>query len=197
MVKEVERSVDPANEPVTVLSVRQDGRIDSTEDDASLERYITTARIYFEDVYDLTFFTTTWKTYWEAFETPLIVPRPPYASVTTLQYIDKDGATQTLTENTDFVVDSHGLKGLAQIKPAEDQSWPTDVETEGYNAVILTYVAGYASLAAIPEPMLQALRQTVIRMFGHPEGVAEKMLYEDGLLPATELIGMDRSPHVA
>lgn len=190
MAKEVERSVGPTSEPLTAEDVRQHTRIRQTEEDPLFEKYITSAREQIEAMYDRTFFTTTWKAYWDRFETPLILPRPPYQSpLTSLTYVDEDGNTQTLTENTDFVVDSKSLH--AMLKPAEGLSWPSAVEGDGYNAVIATYVGGYSTVATIPASMVQAVRLAVELLAERYGAYDERQLHEvpfnniDSLMYAT------------
>lgn len=159
MAKIVERSVEATLIPLAAADLREHSRILQTAEDTYIESCIQAARTYFEDVNDMTFLTTTWKAYWERFETPLIIPRPPYASVTTLTYVNENGVATGLTENTDFVVDNKSM--FAEVKPYEGLSWPSDVEDDGYNAVVLTFVAGYTTVAAIPATWIHAMRLAV------------------------------------
>jgi len=159
MAKIVERSVEATLIPLTAADVREHSRINQTEEDPYIESCIQAARTYFEDVNDMTFLTTTWIAYWERFETPLIIPRPPYATVTTLTYVNENGVVTGITEGTDFVVDNKSM--FAEIKPYEGLSWPSDVEDDGYNAVVLTFVAGYTTVAKIPENFIHGLRMAV------------------------------------
>jgi len=159
----VERSAEATLVPMTAADFREHGRVIQTAEDTIIEKYIQVARTYYEDVNDMTFLTTTWKAYWERFETPLIIPRPPYVTVTTLTYTNENGVETPITEGTDFVVDSKSM--FATIKPYEGLSWPSDVEDDGYNAVTLTFVAGYTAATLIPEPWLQGLRLAVEVMY--------------------------------
>ena len=194
MAKEPERSVEATLVPLTAEDVRKHCRIIQTAEDSLIEDYIQSARTYFEDVYDLTILTTTWKAYWDRFVTPLVIPRPPYVSTTTLTYTDEAGATQTLTENTDFVVDSKSK--YATIKPAESTSWPSDVEDDGYNAVTLTYVAGYTSAANIPATWLQALRLCVELMVERYGAYVERAVQEMPINNIDAMIGAYSVPQI-
>lgn len=70
---------------------------------------------------------------------------PPLQSVTSITYVDTDGATQTLAASQ-YLVDAKSQP--ARIRPAYGLSWPS--AREQANAVIVRFVAGYGAAAAVP-----------------------------------------------
>ncbi|MBK8916484.1 MAG: hypothetical protein IPM64_18105 [Phycisphaerales bacterium] len=70
----------------------------------------------------------------------IVIPHVPLVSVVSVQYVDSDGATQTVSA-ADYAVNSHATPSF--ITPAYGVEWPTTREQE--QAVIVTYDAGYAS----------------------------------------------------
>jgi uncharacterized phiE125 gp8 family phage protein len=75
----------------------------------------------------------------------IYLPKSPVQSVTSITYVDENGATQTLASDqyrTDLVSEP------ARITPAYDVTWPTIRNVT--NAVTVTYVAGYGAAADIP-----------------------------------------------
>jgi len=167
-------------------------RLTQTDDDPNIELYITAAREYLEDIHGISFFTTTWKAYYSGLVGVLEIPRRPVQSVTSLVYTDEDGASQTLTEDTDFVVDYKSV--IPTIKEAEDATWPSDIEDDAYNPVTLTFVAGYATVATIPTPWIHALRLMVELMAERYGPLAEKAYAEIPMNNVHAMIGAYAGP---
>jgi uncharacterized phiE125 gp8 family phage protein len=78
------------------------------------------------------------------------LPLPPLVSVTSIDYLDPDLATQTLAADQYILLDGP----LASIEPAPGLCWPST----GCHprAVQITYVAGYGPPAAVPGPIRTA-----------------------------------------
>jgi len=70
---------------------------------------------------------------------------PPLQSVTSITYVDPDGATVVLAADQ-YLVDAKSQP--ARIAPAYGLSWPSTREQA--NAVIVRFVAGYGAAAAVP-----------------------------------------------
>jgi uncharacterized phiE125 gp8 family phage protein len=103
--------------------------------------------------------TQTWKTYRADFprtypRAPWRLPAPPLQTVTAIQHIDRDGATQTVDASTYIVVAPHGGAGYIQLKDGE--TWPADVEDRA-DAISVEFVAGYGVAASVPKPIVQAM----------------------------------------
>jgi len=78
--------------------------------------------------------------------------RYPVQSVTSISYIDGNGATQTL-HSSKYVVDTTGA--FCRIAPAAGQSWPG--LRNQIKAVTVTYTAGWSSTSDIPEDLKTAM----------------------------------------
>lgn len=95
----------------------------------------------------------TWRLSLPAFPSgPIMLPLPPLQSVTSVTYLDKDGVRQTLGDTgaspagEDYSVVTDAEVGY--VAPAFGKSWPSG-RRQG-DAVQITFVAGYASPAAVP-----------------------------------------------
>lgn len=80
------------------------------------------------------------------------LPYPPLQSVTSITYVDANGATQTLA-TAEYVVQTDTLPG--QIALAYGKYWPTTRSQE--NAVTITYVAGYGAPSSVPARLRAAM----------------------------------------
>ena len=93
--------------------------------------------------------------------------------MTTLEYIDTAGETQTL-DSANYDVDTDAEP--ARIKPAYGLSWPSTRDV--IQAVILTYKAGYASADDVPEDIKHAIKLLVGHWYVHRESVSSLTLKE-------------------
>ena len=84
------------------------------------------------------------------------VPYPPLVSVTSIQYVDTAGDTQTLS-TANYTVDTTMEPG--RIVPAYNCIWPTTRNV--INAVTLTYLAGYGAAADVPDSVKAAIKLLV------------------------------------
>lgn len=156
------RTVDPVAEPLTPADLGKHAVIDSdlvTADSDIISAYITQARSELEESSGLSFITQTWRMtldrfpYWDS---PMWIPRGPLQSITSLQYIDVDGITQTLVEGTDFRVDKDSKP--PRIVPTYGQRWPYTRFRE-IACVTIVAVCGFGNAGTnLPPNILQAIR---------------------------------------
>lgn len=143
--------------PVTLEQVKQQLRIDNTDEDVLLQGFIAAATEYAQGYTWSQFITATFverRDYFPAAISPMQLARNPSPSVTSIQYIDTAGVTQTLDPSL-YVVDPYIVPAL--IVPAYTRFWPT---TRWHvNDVTVTYTAGYGS---IPESVPQEIRQAIL-----------------------------------
>lgn len=114
------------------------------------------------------------------------LPCPPLQSVSSIVYIDSNGATQTL-DPAQYKVDSKSEPG--RITPIFGNVWPiTRWET---NAVLIRYVAGYGAAGALPAGLKNWMLMRIKTLWDNREafivekGAAVALLptdYVDGLL---------------
>ena len=158
----------PAVEPLSLTDAKLHCRIDGSVENTMVTAWIQAAREYVENFTRRQLITATWAYTLDAFPATILVPRPPLQSVTSLAYVDSNGDTQTLTENTDFVKNTGRVIG--QVYPAYGESWPA---TRWYpQAVTLTYVAGYGDAASdVPQAIVAAIKLLVAHWYENREAV--------------------------
>lgn len=148
------QTVAPTEPLVSVDDVILQARIDGDEDRPLIENLIHAATEYVQKKQWSQLVSATWAMRMCTFPCDKIELHPnPVSSVSSVTYVDTAGATQTLTENTDYVVDTNCQPAV--IRPAYNRSWPT---ARGYaNDVIVTVVAGYGAAGAVPQSIKQAI----------------------------------------
>ncbi len=157
----------PSGEPVEVAEVKAHARVEITDDDTYLGGLITAARQWVERATGRALVTQTWRLSlcefprWE-----IRLPKSPLASVSSITYVDAAGTTQTLSSAA-YEVDTGVEPGLVQ--PVFDEVWP--YSREQANSVRITFVAGYGSPVAVPEPIKLAIRYLVSHWYENREPV--------------------------
>jgi uncharacterized phiE125 gp8 family phage protein len=164
----LKRTVEPTLEPVTLAETQLALRLDlagsppSNPQDAYVAGCLLAARQWVEDFLERSLCAQTWVMKLDSFpgyvysdalprivfageEAFIYLRRPPVLSVTSIEYVDTQGVTQTL-DPTLYNVDVNSE--LARISPAYGTIWPPT--RPQMDALIVTYVAGYASTAASP-----------------------------------------------
>lgn len=169
------RTVDPTTTPILLAEAKQQVRATSDAEDSLLESYIAAAVSRVERYTSRALLTQTWAAKIDSFGDPemcngsgeLIVPRPPLQSVSSIQYVDTDGDTQTLSSDT-YTVDTDSQPGRIYLAP--DKSWPSVYGKR--HAVTITYVAGYGDAGSdLPADLVHALRLQFAHMFTHREPI--------------------------
>ena len=148
-------STAPTIEPITVAELKQQCRIDNDDADDLLLSYIVAARGVVESRLRRQLITATWRLNLDRFPSWCIdIPLPPLLSITSVQYLDSDGTTQTLA-SSEYTVDIRSEPG--RLTPAYGKSWPTT--RDQVNAVTILYTAGYGDTrASVPQGIRQAIR---------------------------------------
>ena len=148
-------------------------RIDTSDDDALINSMGLACQNILEDLTNTTLMQQTYTAYFDGFPpdgTPIQLPRPPLISVTTIKYVDDNGAHQTWS-NTLYEVSALG-KLPAQILPIESESYPSTGSTPTasvFNKVEIEFVAGYATRGEIPEGFVVGHRMFVGHFYENRE----------------------------
>lgn len=154
-----------AGEPISIEEAKEHLRIDAddTAEDGYIGTLITAAREYCEEYQNRSYLSTTRTLVMDGFPAcdELRLPYAPLASVTSIAYIDGDGASQTMTVTTDYLVDTDHEPG--RIYLAYGASWPTTRAIQ--NAVTITYVAGHGTAEDVPERIKLAIKALVAHWF--------------------------------
>lgn len=142
-----EVSVEPASEPITLQEMKDRLRITTCDFDSELTDLINAARKQVENDSHRKLVTQTVKLHMDRFPNgdTIEIRVLPVASVTSVEYVDEDVATQTLSSSV-YTTDLVGKP--PRIILLENQSWE-DTEPGYPRAVTVTFVAG-AAVSSVP-----------------------------------------------
>ena len=168
------RTVPPST-IVTLQEVKDQGRIITSAEDNLLTSFWKAAEATVEEQLARALLVQTWLLRLDRFPCwDISLPRPGLVSVSSVQYVDNGGVLQTWSSSnyTADLADGERLPG--RIYPNYSLTWPTTRAER--NAVRITYVAGYANAAAVPEEIKTAIRMTAVAMYENRERSAEQNL---------------------
>ena len=143
----------------------------NTTVDNQIAGWITAARQYVEGYTDRVLITQTWQHLRNRFPyalAPIVVPKPPLQSVTSVVYVDTAGATQTWSAANYLVETPSGPYALpGRIQPVVTASVYPSV---GFlTTVTVTFIAGYGGAAAVPVQLKQAMKLLIGNWFTNRE----------------------------
>ena len=168
----------PTVEPVTLAMAKAHLRIDSADLDANLATEIIAAREYVEGQTRRILAPATWDFTFADLCSEIVFPVTPVISVTSVSYVDTNGATQTLASNQYQTV-GLGDDSLPRIVPAYDVEWPSVRDQPEAVTVRARCGYEYGSPAVISIP--QALRYAILLQVEllHDRDVQAKSALED------------------
>lgn len=177
------QAAEPTSEPLSLIDVRKHLELgDNTHHDTHLGQLIEAARNTFEDDTGLVTITRSFVECLDSWPDGDGIPlkRRPVSAITSIVYVDADGANQTWSA-TKYTLDVRRTTPVIWLNYLE--SWPT-IRAQA-NAVTITYAAGYATAAAIPESHKLAMLTWIAARFyardgGEPFGVAGADRYSAG-----------------
>jgi len=99
--------------------------------------------------------------------------RAPLVSVDLVTYMDSDGTTHTLTENTDFIKDTDREPGV--IYPPYGARWPTYTPWPS-SSVLVRFTSGYSGDGLIPSLVKVGMKHLIADWFQNrlPRGISEE-----------------------
>lgn len=163
----------PATEPLTATEAKLHLRVDHTTDDDLITSLIVAARQHCENFTGRALITQTWDLKLDAFPSlgePIRLVKPPVSSVTSVTYVDADGATQTWTSSlyrTDLPAGTWAQAG--RIEPAHGESYPEIRQVS--NAVTVRCVHGYGAAATVPDAIKAAMKLLIGHWYENRESV--------------------------
>jgi uncharacterized phiE125 gp8 family phage protein len=164
----------PTFEPITVADVAEYLRVDNVAlDTPLLEALITTARQYLEQYLNRYIAEQTVETALTGWSTEMTLSSP-VQSVTSIKYLDVNGAEQTLNSNQ-YVVDTYSEP--AKITPAYNVSYPELYAVE--NNVKIRFVTGFTTGSSpddhpMPQPLKFAMMLIIGDLYANREGQSDK-----------------------
>lgn len=170
----------PASEPVSLAEARKQLELptDDTTHSDHLTLLIQAAREQWEHDTDSCCLTQTWRLYLPYFCGSVIdLPKRPIQSVS-ITYYDSGDVSQTLATSV-YALDTDNRK----IRLKSLQTWPTTYER--FDAVTITFVAGYTSAALVPAIHKQAMRLLIGHYFESRDMIMSESLQS---MPAYEAL---------
>lgn len=161
----------PAVEPVTPQLAKLHSRVPGSAQDDLVGLWITAARELVEENSDRWLCPQTGVLHLDRFPCGVepIALKPTVREVTSVEYIDTDGATQTL-DAAIYHVDLTSTP--PRIAPVPGESWPT-TEAGRMASVSVTCELGFVDAASIPAVAKHAILLLVAHWYEHPEAVGE------------------------
>lgn len=191
-------TVAPAVEPITIEEAREQCRVTTSDDDRTIERLISAAREYVESFTRRALIHRTMELRLRHFprskSDPIYLPRPPYSSMTTLEYrVPASGSFTPLAEGMDFDVDD--ASEPAEVHPAYQTTWPTARDV--FDGVRATYVAGYgATPETVPDALRQAVALLVANLYENREPTVAATMVRSVPMTVSSLLWPFRLPEV-
>ena len=143
-------------------------RVTESAEDDLIESMLWAAQDMAEQATGRALMTQTWELSLEDWYYIIGLTSPPVQSITSITYTDDAGVVQTLAAdqytlmNDDF--------GCSRIVPAYGVTWP---ENRGDSESIrVTFVAGYANAAAVPQAIKAWIKLQVSAMYENREAEA-------------------------
>lgn len=179
--------VAPLFDPISLAEAKAHCRITSTDEDGLIAGYIFAARQYVENDCHLRIITQTldytiddgWPCVMSRgwYRQRIEFPIAPVQSITSVSYVDGNGATQLL-DPSQYIAVNVGLaaqSGRPYIAPAYGIEWP-DARCQPAS-VTVRFVAGW-DLSSVPNPIMQALRLLISHADQNREAVASGIFNE-------------------
>lgn len=184
----------PSWEPITLAQAKRHVQItaDDHQHDGELSAFITAAREQFEHETGVICASSTWSLTcdeWpcEYFE----IHARPITAISSITYYDTASAQQTLASSVYRLDASYATP---QVSLKYDQSWP---DARGHSGdIVVTFTAGYASQAAVPGRVVQALLLLIGHWFDQRNAVNIGNIVNDIPLSYSHMVsGFQRSSY--
>ena len=157
----LKRSVAPTLPPVTLAEAKAHLRVDFDDDDTLIAQLVNAAAAAIDGPNGIGYclMAQTWVGTLDGFPPRRIsIPLAPFASLTSIDYVDTAGDPQTMDAADYRVVDG---AAPAFVEPVFGGTWPSARAVSG--AVTVTFVVGAATVAQVPDD----LRHAVLLLVGN------------------------------
>jgi len=185
-------STGPTSEPITIADFETQANTGDLPEDqhGRVADMLTAARELCESRNKRQFITATWLGYLDSFPTEILIrDKLPITGITSIQYYDSDDALQTLSASL-YTMDYSSPNAPARIMPSSGNYWPI-TSSDVYNAVIITFTAGYGTRSDVPLVVRNAMLMLVAHWYENREVIAPIQLHNvpfgfDELLAAND-----------
>lgn len=183
--------VEPATEPVSLVEAKLHCKVDHTDQDIEISRWISAARRRTEEETGRRWLTQTIEVSYRNFpsramsfshriDEAIRIPIVPVQFVAGIGYTDLDGIVRSLSHGIDYQTDLTNIPPL--IAPAPNKAWP-ESHADTLRAVVVTIVAGYPSVASVPAEAKVAMLQCVAHWLQNP-GDGKSIPYNGEMPPS-------------
>jgi uncharacterized phiE125 gp8 family phage protein len=143
----------PTDYALSLSEMKAHLRVDTTDDDALITRYLVDATEFLEQRLERKLMTQTWELIIDTFpDAEILLPFPPVQSITSVSYYDTAGNPATVA-SSDYFLDNTSRDPW--LFPEAASPWPSTLDA--VNSVTIRFVAGYATAAAVPGSIKAAL----------------------------------------
>ncbi len=163
----LQRVVSPSAEPITLAEAKTQMRVEHSDDDTIIARFIDVA-IAFVDVNGAlgkAMITQTWGEWLPSNLSTVTLTLGPVQSVAAIKYYDANNSLQTDTLSNYLVL---GTPSFTTIRPKAGFNWPVTFARD--DAIKIEYVIGYGDASSsVPQTIRQALLLLVAHMYENRE----------------------------
>lgn len=145
----------PGAEPLSMLEVKLNSRIDHSAEDAIIGQLISTARMYIEKITNRALVTQTWQIFYDEFpwDSALALPKGPVQSISHVKYYGTTGSATTWS-SANYLLDGDGNPPRLSLQYSK--TWPADT-LQPIKGVEVQMICGYGDAASVPSPLKQAM----------------------------------------
>lgn len=186
----LKRTVEPTSEPVSLTEAKAHMRVDIGDDDTLISSLIKAAREYVEDASHRALMTQTWRLSLDQWPSSdeILLPRPPLVSVT-ITYTGSDNTVNTLGGSV-YALDTDSEP--ARVKLVHGENWPSGTLATT-SPIKITYIAGYASAALVPQQFKQAILLLAAHWYENRETTLSGSIIRDIPFSVQALINLNRA----
>lgn len=145
-------------------------KVNSSGEDTLIDALVAGATEHAQNYLEQAFVTQTVTEKFDELGPVLRLSIHPVISITSVKYIDENGAEQTLAADQ-YNADTYAKRAV--IEPAYNVSWPT--ARAQLNAVTVVYQAGYGAASSVPEDIKLAIRQIVADAFDNRQDSVKQL----------------------
>lgn len=189
LILDTRRIAAPTFEPVSLDEAKLHLRVDHADEDAAIDALIVTARNEVERVGWLSVCSQSWRLHLTGWpDAPVILPRHPIQSITSVKWYDSSDTQQTLASTTYALVPDAGCDARLYLAGG-GQAWPTAELSDRQYPIVVEYVAGWTA-DTIPAAIKHYMLMLIGSLYEHREStvmvpgvsMAIEMPFVDGLI---------------
>ncbi len=174
----LKRTTAASQSPITVDVLREHLRLDNddTTHDTRLLEVRSAAVSLVESYLNRPLLTQTFELRLNGFPwSEIELPVYPVQSITSVQYVDTSGSTQTWS-SSEYTLDNYDDSVRAKVRPVYGEEFPTT--RSDYNVVTVTFDAGWSNPASVPQSILRAILLVAGHFFENTEATAPVSIEE-------------------